>query len=448
MYAKVFEILFKLPLTIDSMRSLIRWYQSVLLRRTVEHAYENSPFYRRKFKDLGIRPHDVRRKEDLAKLSFFTTPQDIMEDPFQFLAVPREKVQYMWTTAGTTGKPKVVFFTKDDISLMVKTISLGLILHGVREEDVAQICFAYGMPSWIVGILFQDVLEKIGCLIIPAGNQRSIEEQIENMVTYGTTLVFATPSYLHRMTEEGRKIVDLRSLKVRMINLGGEPFSESFRRYLEDTWDAKVYDGYGMVETGTLVAGECFMHNGLHITPGIMVDVVDPQTGEVLGDGEKGELVFTTLFRKAMPLIRYRSGDISRLLPDESCACRVIPTPKIARVQGRVDDMTFMGTAENIYPSQFDEILLSIEHVLGYQLIIDKEGYKDTLLFRVETDLPSEGLESEIVDRLYRGMPFLRHDITYSQTIVEPTVNFIEPGSLCADSPLKAKRFIDRRPCD
>lgn len=448
MRARVLRVLFKVPLTNDSRSRLIKRYKDRLLRQTMRHAYENSPFYRRKFDELEIRPNDVRKKEDLAELPLFTTPQDIMEDPFQFLAVPREKIQYMWTTSGTTGKPKVALFTKEDISSMVEAASRGLTLLGVGEGDVAQIVYAYGQPSWSAGPFVQSALETTGCFIIPSGNQRSIEEQIETMVTYGTTLLYGTPSYIHRLTEERGKIVDLRSLKVRAITLGAEPWPESFREYLEDAWGAKVYDSYGMTEMGNLVAGECSAHNGLHITLGIAVEVVDLQTGEAVERGEEGELVFTTLNREGMPFIRYRSGDISRLMPDESCACGIIPTSKMARVKGRVDDMTFLGTGENVYPRQFDEVLLPIEHVLGYQLIIGKEGYRDTLLLKVETDSPSEGLEREIVDRLYRGISFLRHDVTYSQTIAEPVVEFIEPGELAKDNPIKAKRFIDRRPWD
>lgn len=433
---------FKLPWS-KYRRSAVIKYQNHLLRKTMKYVYENSPFYRSRFKERGIKYDDISRKEDLTKLQFFTIPQHIQADPFQFLAVPREEIQYMMSTAGTAGKPKVIFYTKNDMSKLVENMVRGLDFLGVSKKDVAQICYCYGQPFWLVGPTLQRGLEEAGCFIIPSGNQGRVEGQIELMTTYGTTLLFGTPSFIHRLTEEGRKIVDLRSLKIRMITLGAEPFSESFREYLEKNWDAKVYDSYGLAEMGYLVAGECSAQNGLHTVADTLVEIVDPKTGEVVEYGEVGELVFTTLSRQGVPLIRYRSGDISRFLNDETCDCG-IPTDKIARIKGRVDDMTFLGTGENVFPVQFDEALLPLSGVLGYQLIIDKEGYKDALYFNVETDAPSEELRQKIVERLYR-VPFLNYDITASKTIAEPVIKFVKPGELLGNDSIKAKRFIDER---
>lgn len=410
----------------------------------VRYVCAYSPFYRRKFKLLGIKPADVRRVGDLARLGFFTLPQDIQADPFQFLAIPRGEILYMMSTTGTTGKRKVVFYSKEDMSKLVETQVLGLLFSGVRKEDVAQICFCYGEPFWLVGPTVERGLVEVGCFIIPSGNKGGIDSQIELMNTYGTTLLLGTPSYIHRLTVEGSKLLDLRSLKVRMITLGAEPFSELLRKYLETTWDAKVLDSYGLTEMGYLVAGECFQQNGLHTVTDLLVEIVDPETGELVEAGEDGEMVFTTLSRRGMPLIRYRSGDISHLLEAEICECGV-PTRKIARIRGRVDDMTFLGTGENVFPIQFDQALLHFEDVLDYQLIIGKEGYQDTLHFRVETDSPSTILKMKLMERLEKIVPTLKYDINSSKTITEPTIEFIKPGELTRRSPIKAKRVIDKR---
>jgi len=410
----------------------------------VKYAYAHSPFYNSRFKLLGIKPADVRSIEDLARLDFFTLPLDIQKDPFRFLAIPREEILYMMSTTGTTGKPKVVFYSKEDMSKLVETQVLGLLFSGVRKEDVAQICFCYGEPFWLVGPTVERGLEEVGCFIIPSGNKGGIDDQIELMSTYGTTLLLGTPSYIHRMTVEGSKLLDLRSLKVRMITLGAEPFSESLRKYLENAWDAKVMDSYGLTEMGYLVAGECFKQNGLHTVTDVLIEIVNPETGELVEDGEDGEMVFTTLSRRGMPLIRYRSGDISHLLKDEICECGV-PTRKIARIRGRVDDMTFLGTGENVFPKQFDQALLHFEDVLDYQLIIGKDGYKDTLHFKVETDSPSETLKTRMMDKLEKAVPTLKYDINSSKTITEPIIEFVKPGELTRHNPIKAKRVIDKR---
>jgi phenylacetate-CoA ligase len=295
------------------------------------------------------------------------------------------------------------------------------------------------------GSLLQAGLAKRGCMIVPKGNTPSPEEQIKAMETFGTTYLYGTPSYLHRVTEEGKRIMDLRSLGIKGIYLGAEPNSKAFRNYLEEVWGTKTYDGYGMQELGTGVGGECLQRSGIHADLYLAIEVVDPETGQPLKGGEAGELVFTTLGREATPLIRYRTGDIACLLPDEPCPCGMLPTRKISNILGRTDDLMFLGTGENFYPDLLDQVMVGIEGVVGYQMVVGKAGYKDTLLLRIETTSPSTELTARITQRLYEEIPFIRHDVMQSQTIAEPVVEFISPGTLQKSNPVKVRKVVDTR---
>jgi phenylacetate-CoA ligase len=426
-------------------RALLPHYQNLLLRHTLRHAQLHSPFYRRLFAERSIDPAQVRHTGDLHKLGFFTTASDLRHDPWAFLAVPRERIVYVMTSAGTTGKPKMIFLTRHDWNVVAADAAVGMRAFGITQSDVAQILYCYGEPGWMVGPLLQATFEHLGLLIVPAGNAAPIEQQIDMMRTYGTTVLAGTPSYLHRLTEEAQKLVDLHSLHVRMMFLGAEAWSEAFRAYLQKAWGARVFDSYGMTEIGLAGAGECGLQAGLHVMPNLIFEVIDPETGDSLPPGKEGELVVTTLGRQAMPLLRYRTGDIAALVPEERCPCG-IPTPRITRIKGRSDDMVCLGTGENLYPEDLDRTLMGIPSISGYQLIIGKQGYKDTLSLQVETGSPSQELAQTILDRLYRSLGFLRHDVQQSQTIVAPTVEFVAPGGLRARSPIKVRKVVDRRP--
>jgi phenylacetate-CoA ligase len=313
------------------------------------------------------------------------------------------------------------------------------------KEEVGQVMFCAGTPTWAGGSLLHEGLARRGCMVVPTGNMGSPEQQIDAMATFGTTYLYGTASYVHRITEEGRKIRDLKSLGIKGIYIGAEPNSKAFRNYLEEVWGAKVYDGYGMMEMGAGVGGECSERNGYHIDLYIAVEVVDPQTGEPLAAGEQGELVFTTLGREASPLLRYRSGDISRLLPDEPCPCGMLPTRKMSNILGRRDDVLFLGTGEKFYPIQLDQAMVGIPGLVGYQMVVGQDGYKDTVLLRIESPSPSPELAENAKHRLYETAPFIRHDVEYSQTIAEPTVEFVTPGTFQKANPVKVRRVVDTR---
>ena len=427
-------------------RELLHRYQDALLRQQLDYTVRNSPFYQEKFQQLGLNPKAVRRAADLPALGFFTFPAELRADPSRFLAIARQEAVAAVPSSGTTGKAKIVYFSSRDWNAIQGTISVGLSIMGVRPSDVAQILFAYGNPSWPTGHLTQNGLERLGVLTLAAGNALSVDQQIEMMQTFGTTLLFGTPSYLHRLTVEARKVYDLRSLGVRLIRLGSEPWSEALRTYFQDAWGAQVYDAYGMIELGVAAAGECRALAGLHLSPYVLVEVVNPTTGEVLPRGELGELVYTTVNRQATPLLRYRSGDLGRLLPDEVCPCGEVPTDRISRIAGRADDMLFLGTGENTFPAQFETALIPIESLTGFQVIIDKVGCQDRLCVRAEVLEPSAGLDQHIRQRLYEGLAFLRHDIHQSGVIAPLEIEFLTPGTLQRETPTKVRRVVDRRP--
>jgi phenylacetate-CoA ligase len=427
-------------------RRLLHEYQDALLRQQVTYTARNSPFYREKFQQLGINPKSVRGAADLPKLGFFTFPHELRANPSQFLAIPRAEAVAAVPSSGTTGKAKIVYFSSRDWIAVQGTISVGLSIMGVRSSDVAQILFAYGNPAWPTGHLTQNGLERLKVLTLAAGNALSVDRQIEMMQTFGTTLLFSTPSYLHRLTVEACQKYDLRSLGVRLIRLGTEPWPEALRAYLQDAWGAQVYDAYGMIELGVAGAGECRALAGMHLSPYVLAEVVDPTTGALLPPGELGELVYTTVHRQATPLLRYRSGDLGRLLPDEPCPCGEVPTDRISRIEGRTDDMLLLGTGENTFPSQFEAALAPIEGVTGFQVVIDKAGYQDRLRVRVEILEPPAGLGQVIHERLYESVDFLYHDIYRSGAIAPLEIEFLRPGTLESETTAKVRRVVDRRP--
>jgi len=432
-------------LTNDRGRRLIKKAQDRWLRQQIPFTVENSPFYKEKFSELGLDPADIRSVSDLAKLGFFTYPSDLQEDPFKFLAIPREDILYPMSSTGTTGKKKIVFMSESDWRIATRSVGNGMSMMGVKKEDVTQILFCYGTPSWMTGSLIQSGLERVGAFVLPTGNGLPIREQISIMKQFGTTMLLGTPSYLHRLTEEASVYTDLKSIGVRLIRLGAEPWSETLRTYLQDAWGAQVYDSYGMMELGAVGGGECSAQDGIHLSPYLITEIVDPKSGRLLPRGEVGELVYTLVQTEGSPLIRYRSGDQAKFMPDEVCTCGELPTERISRILGRSDDMLFLGSGENAYPSHFESAIVGIEGISAFQVIIEKQGYKDLLTFRVESNDHTEELKDLIFKRLSKELPFLEHEILQSKMIAPLEFDFINPGTLNEEFPVKIRHLIDRR---
>ena len=293
------------------------------LKATVCRVYENVPAYRRKMDEAGVKPEDIQTLKDLQKLPF-TTKQDMRDNyPYGLFAVPLKSLRRIHASSGTTGKPTVVGYTDHDLEVWRECVARLAVAAGGREDDIAQICFGYGMFTGALGLHYG--LEKVGAAIVPSSTGNT-EKQLMYMKDFGTTLLVATPSYAMRIAEVAREIgIDpAKDLKVKTLVLGSELMTEAMRKELHKAWgeDAKITQNYGMSELmGPGVSGECQELTGMHINEDhFIAEVIDPKTGEVLPAGEKGELVVTCITKEALPLIRYRTRDITRLMY-EPCRC-------------------------------------------------------------------------------------------------------------------------------
>ncbi len=409
------------------------------LKWVVRYAYDNVPFYRRKFKERKIHPDDIRRLEDVKKLPF-TTREDLRENyPFGLFAVPREKVVRIHTSSGTSGKPKVVGYTLNDLENWINLCARCLYMVGVRERDVFQNMVSYAMFTG--GLGFHYAAERIGAMVIPSGTGNT-RRQIQYMLDFGTTVIHCTPSYALHIKEVAEDMeIDPKELSLRIGCFGAEPWSENTRKRLEDSFDIKAYDSYGLSEmNGPGVAFECEEQNGLHIwIDHYLVEIVDPETCDQLGYEEKGELVLTSLTKEAMPLIRYRTGDITFLMDDEKCPCGRTH-PKIHRILGRTDDMMIIRGV-NVFPSQIEHVLMNMEEVGdSFQIVLTRSGALDEITVRVE--IRDEFFTGELSD-LERIRRKIQEELK-KEIGLRMRVELVEKGTLERFEG-KAKRIIDLR---
>ncbi len=408
------------------------------LRWTVRHAYENVAFYRRKLKEVGITPDDIRKREDIVKLPF-TTKEDLRDNyPFGLFAVPKEKVVRIHTSSGTSGKPKVVGYTANDLENWINMVARCLYMVGVRASDVFQNMVNYAFFTG--GLGFHDAAERIGATVVPAGVGNT-ERQVQYMLDFGTTVIHATPSYALHIKEVAESMgVKPDEMKLRIGCFGAEPWSENTRKRLEDAFGIKAYDSYGLSEmNGPGVAFECTEQNGLHIwMDHYFIEVIDPESGEVLSEGETGELVLTTLTKEAMPLLRYRTGDITYIMDDE-CSCGRTH-PKIHRILGRSDDMIIVRGV-NVFPSQIEHVLMQIPEVGDhFQVVITRNGTLDEITVKVE--MRDEVFTGELAD-LQRIQQKVQKALQ-KELNLRTNVELVEKGTL-ERSMGKAKRVIDLR---
>lgn len=359
--------------------------QLARLQETVQRVWEKVPAYRKKMEEAGVKPSDIRSLSDLARLPF-VTKADLRDNyPFGLFAVPREQLLRIHASSGTTGKPTVVGYTRGDLEGWTECVARVAAAGGAMAADTAQICFGYGMFTGALGLHYG--LEKIGATIVPSSTGNS-EKQIMYMKDFGVTLLVATPSYALRLAEVAREmgLDPARDLKVKIGLVGSELLTEAMREEMHKSWgsDMLVTSNYGMSELmGPGVSGECEMLSGMHINEDFFIpEIIDPETEEVLPPGERGELVITCIKKEALPLIRYRTKDITRLIY-EPCACGRT-TVRMENLQGRSDDMLKVRGV-NVFPGQIEEVILSVPE-LGphYEIIVEREGYSDKLSVRVE----------------------------------------------------------------
>jgi len=408
--------------------------QEKRLKKTIAQAMK-VPFYKNQFAQAGIRPSDVRGISDIRKIPF-TKKQDLREGyPFGFLAVPLREVVRIHTTSGTTGKPTVVGYTKNDLAVWADLIARNMYMAGVREGDVFQNMVNYGMFTG--GLGFHYGAELLGVTVIPSatGNTR---RQIEMIRDFNVTVIHCTPSYAMHLSEVAEDLkFTLPSLRIGLF--GAEPWSEAMRKALESRLHVTAFDSYGMSELfGPGVAFECEEHNGLHIWhDSYLVEIIDPATGEQLSDGERGELVVTPLVKEAMPVLRYRTGDVTMLMED-GCLCG--RGQKIARITGRSDDMLVIRGI-NVFPSQIEHVLLKIPEVGNqFMVYVDRVNHLDEMT--VEAEINRGYFSGELSDlaRIQKKVVKELRDALEIRT----TVKLVEPGTLPRFEG-KAKRVVDRR---
>ncbi|AIY90718.1 Phenylacetate-coenzyme A ligase [Geoglobus acetivorans] len=409
------------------------------LRWVVRRAYDNVPFYRKKMREMDITPHDIRRIEDVVKLPF-TTKDDLRANyPFGLMAVDKSELVRIHMSSGTSGKPKVVAYTERDLENWINMVARCLYMVGVRRGDVFQNLVSYTLFTG--GLGFHYAAERIGAMVVPTGTGNT-EKQLQYMVDFGTTVIHATPSYALRIKEVAEeKGIDTQSLPLRIGCFGAEPWSDSTRKRLEEAFDLKAFDSYGLSEmNGPGVAFECGEQNGLHIWHDhYLVEIVDPETGEQLGEGEKGELVLTPLTKEAMPLLRYRTGDITYLMEYDRCSCGRTH-PRIHRIIGRADDMIVVRGI-NVYPSQIEHVLMNLPEVGDhFQVVITRNGSLDEITVRVE-------MRDEIFTGELRDFSRIRNNVMRAlqkELSIRVNVDLVEKGTLERFEG-KAKRVLDLR---
>ena len=393
------------------------------LKATLRHCL-NSPFYKAKFDEMGITPDDIQSLDDVRKLPF-TTKQDMREHyPFGLASVPLSQCVRLHSSSGTTGNPTVILHTQRDLDQWANAVARCLWMVGCRPDDVFQNSSGYGMFTG--GLGFQYGAEKLGMLTVPAaaGNTR---RQIKFFTDFGTTAVHAIPSYAARiyevMQEEG--IDPRRDTKLRILAIGAEPHSDEQRKRIEDMLGVKAYNSFGMSEMmGPGVAFECKQQNGMHIWEDyFIVEIVDPQTLEPVPDGQVGEMVLTTINREAMPLLRYRTRDLTRILPG-TCPCGR-NHKRIDRMKGRTDDMIVLRGV-NIFPIQIEQVLLSFKELgTDYLITLQTEESNDTMTVEVEL--------SQLFTEDYSRLQQLTRQITTrlrDEILLTPHVKLLPPGSL------------------
>ena len=358
-------------------------FQLEHLQGTLRWAYERLPYYRNKFDNAGIKPDDCTSLKDLASFPF-TNKADLRDNyPFGLCAVPMHEVVRIHASSGTTGKPITGPYNKEDLDQWAECMARNLFAAGVRSNDICQ--NAYGMGLFTGGLGFHQGAEKIGCAVIPASSGMT-ERQVLLMQDFGTTVLFSTPSYALTIAERAKDMgIDLRGLPLRVGVFGAEPWTAEMRREIEERMGIRAMEAYGLTEMGGPgTAFDCSEQNGLHINEDHFIpEIIDPITEEVLPIGSQGELVFTAIRRQTMPLIRYRTRDIT-LLRREKCPCgRTLI--KMEKVHGRSDDMVIVSGV-NVFPSQIESLLLEVPEVEPqYVIILKKKGYLDTMTIDVES---------------------------------------------------------------
>lgn len=411
--------------------------QNEKIVKQVRHVYDNVKYYRKLMDAQGVSPDDIKSVDDIKKLPFLSKEDLRIAYPYGLLGTDLKNCVRIHSTSGTTGKRVVAFYTQHDIDLWEECCARAIVAAGGSGDDVCQVCYGYGLFTGGSGL--HGGSHKVGCLTLPMSSGNT-ERQIQFMMDLGATILCCTPSYAaylgESLAEAGYKPED-NKLKAGIF--GAEPWTEEMRRSIEKSLGIKAYDIYGLTETsGPGVAFECEAQNGMHINEDhFYAEIIDPDTGEVLPDGEKGELVFTSLDKEAFPLLRYRTRDIC-VLSREKCPCGRTHV-KMSKPMGRSDDMMIIRGV-NVFPSQIEAVLLKEGYPPNYQIIVDRVNNSDTLDIVVE--LPPEQFSDKVSDIQIKE----KNLETAMRTMlgIGPKIHLVPPHSI-ERSEGKAKRIIDKR---
>jgi len=424
---------------IECMKSYdMRALQSERLVELVKRVYNNVPFYRKRMNDHGVKPSDIHSIDDIVKLPF-TYKNDLRDNyPFNLFAVPMKEIVRVHASSGTTGKPTTVGYTKADIDNWKEVVARCLTMAGIGKDDIMQISYGYGLFTGGLGVHYGA--EAVGCSVIPisGGNTR---RQLQLMSDFGSTVLACTPSYaLHLADALSESGYSLDDMKLRTGVFGAEPWTENMRLELEKKWGIRAHDIYGLSEImGPGVANDCILHSGLHVHEDhFFPEIVHPDTKEPMSDGSEGELVFTTLTKEGIPLLRYNTRDLSTL-NHEPCLCGRTSV-RMKKITGRSDDMLIIRGV-NLFPSQIEHVLLELgETSAHYMLYVDRDNNLDTLELKVELD------ESQLTDTI-RDLQNLSRKIEHalnSAIGLHVKVTLVEPKTITR-SEGKAVRVVDNR---
>jgi len=409
-----------------------------LLKKNLDYVYSKVPHYKRSFKSVGMTPNDVKSMDDLSKVPFLFKNDLRKYYPTGILAVDKKRIVRYHASSGTTGKPTVVSYTHNDIKTWASMVADCLKLVGVGEGDVIQNSYGYGLFTGGLGLHYGA--EQLGASVVPTSGGNT-QRQVQIMKDFSVDVLCCTPSYALYLSEVMMANgIDPKDLPLRMGIFGAEPWSDSMRDKIEDALDIKAYDIYGMSELGGPGVGiECPNQDGLHIWDDkFIVEIIDPETGEVLPPGEKGELVFTSLWKEAAPVIRFCTGDITYMY-DEECECKST-SQRIGRLLGRTDDMLIIRGV-NVFPSQIEHVLSGIKGISGhYQIYVDRTGSLDVMEIFVEM---TKNIFNDSMNEILELKNHIEDEM-YAILNIKVKVNIVEPGKI-PRSEGKAKRIIDKR---
>ena len=418
-------------------REKLREIQSEKLRATVKRCYENVPFYKKKFDEIGLKPEDIKSIDDISKLPF-TYKQDLRDNyPYGLFAVPKEEVVRIHASSGTTGKQTVVGYTKNDIDIWSRCAARILVSIGATKSDYVHVSYGYGLFTGGLGLHYAT--EKMGAAVIPVSSGNTAR-QIQIMQDFGSNILCCTPSYAMYIAETIKQMgIDPKTLDLRAGIFGAETWTEELRHEIEKALDIKAYDIYGLSEiAGPGVSGECEYQSGMHVNEDMFYpEIIDPDTLEVLPYGSTGELVFTCIGKEALPLIRYRTRDICSL-DITPCKCgRTLV--RMAKPSGRTDDMLIIRGV-NVFPSQVEHVLLTLKMEPNYQIIVTRENNLDIMEVQVEMSPEMFSDKVKDIEKIEKKISAQLQSVLN----IAAKVKLLEPGSI-PRSEGKAKRVFDKR---